>query len=105
MDFDSEHKYDAGVLNSEVVSESDGNTAVLTVEMCTFLSGFLCPAQTLLLLDPVLLGPGEATHSELLGTKRVNTTFSFICNFLAGANKMPVMTMSVATQLGHALCI
>ena len=33
MDFDSEHKYDAGVLDSEVVSESDGNTAVLTVKM------------------------------------------------------------------------
>ena len=32
--------------------------------------GFSCPAPTLLLLAPLLLGLGEATHSELFGTKR-----------------------------------
>ena len=56
---------------SKIVSESDGNTAMLTVKMWAFLSGFSCPTQTLLLLAPVLLRPGEATHSEFLGTKRV----------------------------------
>ena len=52
--------------------ESDGNTAMLTLKMGAFLLGFSCPTQTLLLLGPILLGPGEATHSELLGVKRVN---------------------------------
>ena len=57
MDDDSEHKVDdlddGWVLNSErireeeseTVSESDGNTAVLTVEMWAFLSGFPAPLQ------------------------------------------------------------
>ena len=52
------------------MSESDGNTAVLTIEMLAFLS-VSCPTPTLLLLAPVLLGLGEATRSELFGTKRV----------------------------------
>ena len=51
--------------------ESDGNTAMLTVEIWAFLSGFSCPTPTLLLLAPILLGLGEATHPELLGTKWV----------------------------------
>ena len=59
------------VLESDVVSDSDGNTAVLTVKMWAFLSGFSCPTQILLLSAPILLGPGEVTHLELLGTKRV----------------------------------
>ena len=42
---------------------------MLTVEIWAFLSGFSCPTPTLLLLAPILLGPGEATHSELLGMK------------------------------------
>ena len=54
------------------MSESDGNTAVLIVEMWVFLSGFSCPTPTLLPSAPKLLWLGEATHSELLGTKRVN---------------------------------
>ena len=32
---------------------------------------FSCPTPNVLLLAPILLGLGEATHSELLGTKRV----------------------------------
>ena len=45
-------------------------SAMLTVKMWAFLSIFSCPTPTtLLLLAPVLLGPGEATHSKLLGTK------------------------------------
>ena len=67
MDFDSEHKDDDSddgwvldseyteVLESEVGSESDGNTAVLTVEMWAFLSGFSCPTQTLLCLAPIII--------------------------------------------------
>ena len=51
--------------------QSDGNTAVFTVEMRAFLLGFSCPTPTLLLLALILLGPGEATHSELLSTKSV----------------------------------
>ena len=39
--------------------------------MWAFLSRFSCPTLALLLLAPILLGPGEAIHSELLGTKRV----------------------------------
>ena len=66
MDYDSEHKVDdsddgwvldseyTGVLESEVGSESDGNTAVLTVEMWGFLSGFSCSTQTLFLLAPII---------------------------------------------------
>ena len=54
------------------VSQSDGNTAVLSVEMWAFLSGFSCPTPTLLLFVPALFGPREATHWELLGMKRVN---------------------------------
>ena len=53
---------------SEIVSESDGNAAMLTVKMWAFLSIFSCPTQTALLLAPILLGPGEATHSESFGT-------------------------------------
>ena len=53
------------------MSESDGNTAMVTVKMWAFLSGFSCPTPTLLLLAPILLGLGEATHSELLDRKRV----------------------------------
>ena len=41
---------------SETVSESDGNTAVLTVKMWAFLSGFSCPTPTLLLLAPIYFG-------------------------------------------------
>ena len=33
--------------------------------------GFFLPIPTLFLLAPLLLGPGETTHLELLGTKRV----------------------------------
>ena len=51
--------------------ENDGNTAMLTVKMLAFLSGFSCPTPTFLLLAPMLLRLGEATHSELLGMKRV----------------------------------
>ena len=54
--------------------ESDGNSAMLSVEMLPFLSGFSCPTPTVLLLAPILLGPGEATHSELPGTKRVKVS-------------------------------
>ena len=36
---------------------------------------FFCPIPTLLFLAPISLGPGEATHSELLGTKRVKQGF------------------------------
>ena len=49
-----------------MVSESDGNTAMLTIKMLAFLLGFSCPTPTLLLLAPIL----QVTHSELLGTKR-----------------------------------
>ena len=56
----------------EIVLESDGNNAMWTVEMSAFLSGFSCPTPTLLFLASMLLGLGEATHSELLGRKRVN---------------------------------
>ena len=42
-----------------------------TVEMWAFLTGFSCLTPTLLLLAPILLGLGEATYSELLGTERV----------------------------------
>ena len=73
---DSEHKVDDSdygrVLDSELIgeeesdigSESDGKTAMLTVEMIAFLSFFFCPTPTLLLLAPILLGLGEATRSE-----------------------------------------
>ena len=61
-----------GEEESDIVSESDGNTAMLTVEMWTFLLSFSCPTPTLLLLAPVLLGLGETDHSEILGTERVN---------------------------------
>ena len=54
------------------MSESDGNAAMLTVKMSTFLPGFSFPTPTLLLLTPKLFGLGKATHSELLGTKSVN---------------------------------
>ena len=57
---------------SEIASESDGHSAMLTVEKWAFLLGFSCPIPTSLLLAPIILGPGEATHSELLGTKTVN---------------------------------
>ena len=53
--FDSEQ---TGEEDSEIVSESDGNTAMLTVEMWAYLSGFSCPTPALLLLAPVLLGLG-----------------------------------------------
>ena len=83
MDFVSKHKDDdsdngwvldpekTGEEESEIVPENVGSTAMLTVEMWAFLSGFSCYTQTLLLLAPVLLGPGEATYPELLGMKRV----------------------------------
>ena len=47
-----------------------------SVEMWAFLSGFFfsCPTPTLLRFATKLIGLGEATHSELLGTKRVNET-------------------------------
>ena len=57
MDDDSKHKVDdldnGWVLNSEqigeeesdIVLENDGNTAVLTVKMWAFLSGFPVPPQ------------------------------------------------------------
>ena len=60
------------------MSESDGNTAMLTVEMGAFLLGFSCPTPAVLLLAPILLGLGEATRSELLGTKRVKTSYTYI---------------------------
>ena len=78
MDDDSEHKADdsddglvldsewIGEEESEDVSEGDGNTAILTVRMWAFFSGFSCPIWTLLLLAPILLELGEATHSENL---------------------------------------
>ena len=81
---DSEHKVDDsddgwmldseefGQEESEIVSESDCKTAMFTVEMCALWSSFTRPTPALLLLAPILLGLGEATHSELLGTKRVN---------------------------------
>ena len=65
MDYDSEHKVDdsddrwvldsewIGEEESETVSESDGNSAMLTVEMWAFLSGFSCPAPTFILLAPI----------------------------------------------------
>ena len=48
------------------------NAAMFTVKMWAFWSGFSCPIQTLLILASILLGSGKATHSELLGMKRVN---------------------------------
>ena len=47
-----------GEEESEIVSESDGNTAMLTVKVRAFLSGFSSPTPTLLLLTPILLGLG-----------------------------------------------
>ena len=57
---------------SEVVSQSGGNTAKLTVKMWALLLGFSCPTPTLLHLAQISLGLAKATHSELLGMKRVN---------------------------------
>ena len=45
--------------------------------MSAFLSGFSRPTPTLLLLAQKLLGVGEATHPELLRTKRINYTCCF----------------------------
>ena len=74
MDYDSEHKVDDSddgwVLDSEWIWE-ESEIAMLTVEMWVSLSGFSCQTSASLLLAPILLGLGEATHSELLGTKRV----------------------------------
>ena len=56
---------------SEIVSDSDGSTAMITVEMRAFLSDFSCSTPTLHLLAPILFWPGEVTYSELLGAKRV----------------------------------
>ena len=53
------------------MSDSDGNTAMITVEMRAFLSDFSCSTPTLHLLAPILFWPGEVTYSELLGVKRV----------------------------------
>ena len=50
-------------------------TPMLTVEMWAFLLGFSFPAPTLRLIAPILLWLGEATHSKLLGTKRVKNDF------------------------------
>ena len=62
MDDDSEHNVDdsddgwaldsewIGEEESEVVSDSDGNTAMLTVEMWAYWLGFSCPIPTLSLL-------------------------------------------------------
>ena len=89
MDDDSEHKVDDSddgrVLDSEeireeecdIVSENDGNTAMLTVEMSAFLSGFSGSTPTLVLLAPGLLWPGEAIHLELLGRKRVKAVLVY----------------------------
>ena len=61
MNDDGEHKVDdmdgwlvldsekSGEEESDIVSESDGNMAMLTAEMWAFLSGFSCPTPTLLL--------------------------------------------------------
>ena len=56
------------------MSESDGNAAMLTVEMWAFLLCFSCgtPNLLLLVLAPVLLGLVEATHSESLHMEMVN---------------------------------
>ena len=43
---------------SEIVSESDGNTAMLTLKMGAFLLGFSCPTQT------APLSPNIAWRSE-----------------------------------------
>ena len=53
------------------MSESDGTSEMFTVEMSAFLLGFSCPVPTL----RFIIGLGEATHSELLGTKRDNYVF------------------------------
>ena len=62
------------------------NTAMLTVEMWALLSGFSCPTQTLLILAPILLGSGEATHSALLRMKRVNSFKGLRQCWLGGAS-------------------
>ena len=65
MDDVSEHKVDdsddgwvldpewIGEEKSDTVSESDGNTVMLTIKMSAFLSGFSCPTPTWLLLAPI----------------------------------------------------
>ena len=54
---------------------------MLTTEMWSFLSGFSCPIQTLLLLMPRLLGLGEVTHLELLGMKMFKQIFQQLTFF------------------------
>ena len=49
------------------MSERDVNCRNVSI----FIGFFSCPIPTLLLLAPILLGPGEATHSELVGLNRV----------------------------------
>ena len=56
---------------SEDVSQSDGNTAKLTAKMWALPPGFSCPTPTLLHSAQISLELGKATHSELLGMKRV----------------------------------
>ena len=68
------------------MSESDGNTAMLTVKMSAFSSGFSCPTQTLLLLAPVSLGPAKATRSEFLGRKRVKSGAETRAQVLTSSN-------------------
>ena len=65
-----------GEEESDIVSESDGNTTMLTIEMWAFLLFFSCPTPTLLLSAAISLGLGEVTDSELLGTKRVKENCS-----------------------------
>ena len=59
---------------SEVVSESDGNTAILIVEMWAFLSGFSCPVPTLRLLAPMLLRQAKWLTPNYWIQKELNIT-------------------------------
>ena len=51
--------------------KSNGNIAMLTVEMWAFLSGFSCPLQTLRTLAPILLGLGKRLAKNYLVWKEL----------------------------------
>ena len=86
MDADNEHKADdsddgwmldfeyTAEKQSEIVSESDGSTAVSTVKMWDIFIMFFFLHRPTLTLPPKLLGLGEATRSEPLGKKSVKAT-------------------------------
>ena len=63
-------------VESELVRESGNNTAMLGQD-ASLVTNIYIYQHFLLLLAPNLLGPGEMTHSELLGTASFLTFFSF----------------------------